>query len=55
MHQTRRPTALADALIPKGTVAANVALDAVLIVGFAALTGLSAKIAIYLNPAVPIT
>ncbi len=55
MHQTGRPTALADALIPKGTVAANVALDAVLIVGFAALTGLSAKIAIYLNPAVPIT
>ncbi len=55
MHQAGRSNALADALIPKSTAAVNVVLDAVLIVGFAALTGLSAKIAIYLNPAVPIT
>ena len=48
--------ALADQLIPRSSAAlTNAVIDAVLIVGFAALTGLSAKVAIYLNPAVPIT
>ena len=49
-------TALIDQLIPRSSAAlTNAAIDALLIVGFAALTGLSAKIAVYLNPAVPIT
>lgn len=47
--------AIADALIPRSGAWANVFIDATLIVGFAALTGLSAKVAVYLNPAVPIT
>ncbi len=56
MQQAKGPTALADQLIPRSSAAlTNAVIDAVLIVGFAALTGLSAKIAIYLNPAVPIT
>ena len=51
-----RGTALIDQLIPRSSAAlTNAAIDALFIVGFAALTGLSAKIAIYLNPAVPIT
>lgn len=33
----------------------NVTVDAGIIIGFAALTGLAAKVAVYLNPAVPIT
>lgn len=56
MQQAKRPTALVDQLIPRSSAAlTNAVIDAVLIVGFAALTGLSAKVAIYLNPAVPIT
>ena len=55
MQQTGRATAIADALIPRSNARVNVLVDAVLIVGFAALTGLAAKIAVYLNPAVPIT
>ena len=56
MQQAKGPTALVDHLIPRSSAAlTNAAIDAVLIVGFAALTGLSAKVAIYLNPAVPIT
>ena len=52
----QRDTALIDLIIPRSNTAlANAAVDALLIIGFAALTGLSAKIAIYLNPAVPIT
>ena len=51
-----RGTALIDQFIPRSSAAlTNAAIDALFIVGFAALTGLSAKIAIYLNPAVPIT
>ena len=46
-----RNTTLADALIPRR----NLLLDVALIVGYAALTGLSAQIAVYINPAVPIT
>ena len=56
MQQAKGPTALVDRLIPRSdTASANAVIDAVLIVGFAALTGLSAKVAVYLNPAVPIT
>ncbi|MFH1140173.1 MAG: biotin transporter BioY [Chloroflexota bacterium] len=50
-----RATTIAGALIPKSTTWVNVAVDAALIVGFAALTGLAAQVAVYLNPAVPIT
>ncbi|MDO8749565.1 MAG: biotin transporter BioY [Dehalococcoidia bacterium] len=50
-----RATSIAGALIPRSSTWVNVAVDAVLIVGFAALTGLAAQIKIYLNPAVPIT
>ena len=55
MQRVGRTTALADALIPRYNASVNVLIDAMLIVGFAALTGLSAKVAVYLNPAVPIT
>ena len=56
MQQAKGPTALVDQLIPRSdTALTNAVIDAVLIVGFAALTGLSAKVAVYLNPAVPIT
>ena len=55
MQQAGKPTAIADALIPRSTATVNFLVDAVLIVGFAALTGLSAQVAVYLNPAVPIT
>jgi biotin transport system substrate-specific component len=55
MQRPGRATAIADALIPRSGAWANVFIDATLIVGFAALTGLSAKVAVYLNPAVPIT
>ncbi len=50
-----RATTIAGALIPKSTAWVNIAVDAALVVGFAALTGLAAKVAVYLNPAVPIT
>ena len=46
-----RNATLADAIIPRR----NLLLDVALIVGYAALTGLSAQIAVYINPAVPIT
>jgi biotin transporter BioY len=55
MQQSGKTAALADALIPRINAQANASLDAVLIVGFAALTGLSAQVSVYLNPAVPIT
>ena len=55
MQQSQTATAIADALIPKSTATVNVLVNATLIVGFAALTGMSAKVAVYLNPAVPIT
>ena len=52
----QRETALIDHIIPRSSAAmTNAVVDALLIIGFAALTGLSAKVAIYLNPAVPIT
>ena len=55
MRQPAQATAIVDAIIPRSTTLVNVVTDALLVVGFAALTGLSAKIAVYLNPAVPIT
>ena len=56
MQQPQGGAALVDQLIPRSTAAlTNAVVDFVLIVGFAALTGLSAKVAVYLNPAVPIT
>ena len=56
MQQAQRGTALVDQLIPRSSTAmTNLVVDALLIIGFAALTGLSAKVAVYLNPAVPIT
>ena len=56
MQQPQGGAALVDQLIPRSTATlTNAVIDAVLIVGFAALTGLSAKVAVYLNPAVPIT
>ncbi len=50
-----RATTIAGALIPRSTTWVNVAVDAALVVGFAALTGLAAQVAVYLNPAVPVT
>ena len=56
MQQTGGVTAIADALIPRSRDRVNLlVVDVLLVVGFAALTGLSAKVAVYLNPAVPIT
>ena len=52
---TRRATTIAGALIPQSTRWANATISATLIVGYAALTGLSAQVAFYINPAVPIT
>ena len=50
-----RATTIAGALIPRRATWVNVTVDVALIIGFAALTGLAAKVAVYLNPAVPIT
>ena len=58
MQATARPNVLVDALLPGAltqTWANRLAVDVFLVVGFAALTGLSAKVSVYLNPAVPIT
>ena len=46
-----RNATLLDALLPRR----GLLIDAALIVAYAALTGLSAQLAIYINPAVPIT
>ena len=46
-----RHTTLLDALFPRR----GLVIDAALIVAYAALTGLSAQLAFYINPAVPIT
>ncbi len=55
MQQPLKTTVLAYALVPRISARADAVLDAVLIVGFAALTGLAAQVSVYLNPAVPIT
>jgi biotin transport system substrate-specific component len=46
---------IAGALVPRSASWINYIVDSVLIVGYAALTGLSAQVSVYLNPAVPIT
>ena len=55
MRQTARGAALVDAVIPRSGVGVNVLVDVLLIVGFAALTGMAAQVKVYLNPAVPIS
>ena len=55
MQGSVKATTIAEALIPRAGLPVNVVVDAVLIVGYAALTGLLAKVAVYLNPAVPIS
>ena len=54
LKSTHLPS-IVGALVPRSTTWVNLAVDAALIVGFAALTGLMAQVAIYVNPAVPIT
>ena len=55
MQRIGRATALVDALIPRSSAQVNILIDAALIVGFAALTGLAAQVKVYLNPAVPVS
>lgn len=55
MQRDVQATTIAGALIPSSTRWVNAAVDATLIIGFAALTGLSAQLKVYLNPAVPIS
>ena len=56
MDRTRLTTALVDAIVPRSNQAAvNLLVDVLLVVGYAALTGLSAQLKFYINPAVPIT
>ena len=58
MQATARRELLIDTLLPGAltqTRANRLVVDAALVVGFAALTGLSAQVSVYLNPAVPIT
>jgi len=55
MQSTTRAATILGVLVPRSTPMANAIVDGALIVGYAALTGLSARLAVYLNPAVPIT
>ncbi|MBI4312412.1 MAG: biotin transporter BioY [Chloroflexi bacterium] len=56
MRESARSLSLAEALIPRNNVAAlNLTVDVILIVGYAALTGLAAQVKYYINPAVPIS
>ena len=55
MQTHAKAGAIADALIPRSSPSVNIVVDVGLIVGFAALTGMLAKVAVYMNPAVPIT
>jgi biotin transport system substrate-specific component len=55
MQRGIQATTIAGALIPSSTRWVNAVVNATLIIGFAALTGLSAQVKVYLNPAVPIT
>ena len=50
-----RTMTIVGALVPRSASWINYVVDSVLIVGYAALTGLSAQVAVYINPAVPIT
>jgi len=55
MQDRSRAMTIAGALVPRSASWINYIVDSVLIVGYAALTGLSAQVSVYLNPAVPIT
>lgn len=55
MQRTTNVATIVDALIPRKDAWVNVIVDVMLIVGFAVLTGLAARVQVYLNPAVPIT
>ena len=55
MQSGTRYMTLVDALIPRSTPWLDYSIDVLLVVGYAALTGLSAQVAYYINPAVPIT
>lgn len=55
MQPTTHTNSIAEALIPRSTFLVNLTVDLILIVGYAALTGLAAQLKLYLNPAVPIT
>lgn len=55
MQRPQKATSIAEALIPRSVPWVNAVVDATLIVGYAALTGLAAQVALYVNPAVPIT
>ncbi len=55
MQDSSRAMTIAGALVPRSASWINYVVDSMLIVGYAALTGLSAQLAMYINPAVPIT
>ncbi len=55
MQSGSRQMTLFEALVPRSSPWLNHMVDVLLVVGYAALTGLSAQIAYYFNPAVPIT
>ena len=55
MQSGTREMTLFQALIPRTTPWLDYSIDVLLVVGYAALTGLSAQAAFYINPAVPIT
>lgn len=55
MQDSSRAMTIAGALVPRSASWINYIVDSILIVGYAALTGLSAQVAVYINPAVPIT
>ena len=55
MQRSVKAATILEALVPRSGAVTNAAVDAALIVGFAAMTGMLAKVAVYLNPAVPIT
>ncbi len=55
MQDGSRAMTIAGALVPRSASWINYMVDSVLVVGYAALTGLSAQVSVYLNPAVPIS
>ena len=55
MQDSSRAMTIAGALVPRSASWINYIVDSMLIVGYAALTGLSAQVSVYINPAVPIT
>lgn len=56
MQHNSHSISIAQAVIPRSNSAAiNLTVDVILIVGYAALTGLAAQLKLFLNPAIPIT